>query len=253
MSKQTGLGDNFYVAGYNLSGDTGSLSRIGGGPVLTDITGIDKSAYEREALKFDGGFSWSSWFNDAAGKQHAALKTLLTTDRHVTYCRGTAIGAPAASAVIKQYNYDGNRAADGAYTLDIEGSVSAGIPLEWGVLLTPSPRTDTGATNGSSHDAGAASNFGLQAFLHVVSFTGTDATVVIQSSSDDGAGDAFAAITSGTFTQITGSAPLSERIATATGQSVERYLRIATTTTGGFSSLVFIVAVNRNEIAVEYS
>jgi hypothetical protein len=253
VSKQSGLGDNFWLNGYNLSGDTGSLGRIGGGPALQDVTGIDKSAFERKGLKFDGGISWQAWYNDAALAAHPALSSLLRTDRIATYCRGTAIGAPAAGAVLKQINYDPDRGADGALTINVEGQASAGSPLEWGVLLTASPRTDTGATNGTSHDAGASSAFGLQAFLHVNSFTGTDATVSIQSSSDNGAGDAFATITSGSFTQITGSAPLAERIATATGQAVERYLRVVTTTTGGFSNLSFVVAVVRNEIAVQYA
>ena len=30
MAKQSGLGDNFYIGGYNLSGDVGSLGSISG-------------------------------------------------------------------------------------------------------------------------------------------------------------------------------------------------------------------------------
>jgi hypothetical protein len=251
MAKQSGLGDLFFLGGYELSGDTGSIQRIGGGPALTDVTGIDKSAFEREAVKFDGGLSWQAWFNDAANRAHPALKTLPTTSRVAMWCRGSGIGNVGAGAILKQLNYDPNRAEDGSLTIGVEGPISDGIPLEFGVQLTAGKRTDTGATNGASHDAGAASNFGLQAFLAVSAFTGTDATVSIQSSSDDGAGDAFATITSGSFTQIT-SAPTAERIATATGQAVERYLRIATTTSGGFTSMTFVVLVVRNEIAVEY-
>ena len=47
MAKSSGLGDNFYVGGYDLSGDTQSLGRIGGGAELLETTGIDKSGIER--------------------------------------------------------------------------------------------------------------------------------------------------------------------------------------------------------------
>jgi hypothetical protein len=252
MAKQTGLGDNFYVGGYDLSGDTGLISRIGGGPALTEVTGINKSAFERKGLKFDGAVEWSSWFNDAAGAAHVALSPLTTASRIATYLRGTAIGSPAAGVVMKQINYDPNRANDGALSIAVNGMVSDGIPLEWGVQLTAGKRTDTGATNGTSHDGAAGTTFGAQAFLQVVSFTGTDATVSIQSSTDDGAGDSFANVTGLVFTQIT-AAPTAERVATAAGATIERYLRVATVTTGGFSELSFVVMVVRNAAALEYA
>ena len=111
-------------------------------------------------------------------------------------------------------------------------------------------RTDTGAANGSSLDLGTGSTaFGLQAYLQVLSFTGTDATITIQESSDNGAGDAWAAVTGGAFTQVT-AGPVVERIQTARDQTVERYLRVATTTTGGFSDLQFVVAVHRPNVEV---
>ena len=70
MAKQTGLGDNYYVGGYDVSGDTSDLSRIGGGPAALVTTGIDKTAFERLGGLRTGGVSWTSWFNDAAKQQH---------------------------------------------------------------------------------------------------------------------------------------------------------------------------------------
>lgn len=254
MGKQTGLGDQLYIGGYRIGGDIGSAQRIGGGPATTTLTGIDKSAYERGKLRFDGGMSFSTWWNDAAGRAFPALSTLPYTSRIWSYCRGLGIGSPVATMVGLQINYDHTRPIDGTLTGAVEGQISDGIPLEWGVQLTAGgERTDTGATNGASLDFGAASaGFGAQAWLQVNSFTGTDATVVIQSSSDNGAGDAFAAVTGLTFTAVT-SGPTAERKATATNVTLERYLRVATTTTGGFSSLVFMVGICVNATAVEYA
>ena len=47
MAKTSGLGDNCYVGGYDLSGDIGSLGKISGSVATIDVTGINKSAFER--------------------------------------------------------------------------------------------------------------------------------------------------------------------------------------------------------------
>lgn len=249
MSKQSGLGARLFVAGRNLSGDIGSVSRIGGGPAALEVTGIDKGAPERVGGRRDGGIDYQAWFNPAIGAAHGVLSALPAADRIVTYCHRATIGAPAASCVAKQIGYDPTRAADGALTIAV-ASQADGYGLEWGVLATAATRTDVAATNGTSLDLGAASAFGLQAYLHVLAFTGTDVTVKLQGSSDNGVGDPWADITAGAFTEITGGAPLAERIQTARNLVVERYLRVATVTTGGFTSLEFavIVVVNATEV-----
>lgn len=249
MSKQAGLGDRLFVAGYNLSGDIGSLGRIGGGLAGTqDVTGIDKSAYERIGLARDGSLEFSAFWNVATDRAHLRLSALPTTDQILTYCRGAALGSPAASLVGKQINYDPSRAASGELTIAVQALANA-YGIEWGRLLTAGIRTDTSATNGSSVDFGTGSTaFGLQAYLHVFAFTGTSVTVKLQESSDDGAGDAWADVTGGAFTAATG--VTSQRIETARGQTVERYLRVVTT--GTFSNAQFAVAVTRNDTAVTF-
>lgn len=250
MQKQSGLGDNFYLDGYDLSGDLGSIS-VSGGPAALTITGIDKSAFERIGGLRTGSMAWQAWFNDATGRAHPRLSTLPTTDVHAAYFRGTTLGNPAACMVAKQINYDGNRSDDGSFTFQVDAQCN-GFGVEWGRSLTAGKRTDTGATNGTSVDFGTGSTtFGLQAYLHVFSFTGTDATIKIQESSDNGGADAFADVTGGAFTQVT-SGPTKERIATSSSQTIERYLRVVTTTSGGFSSLVFAVVVVRNDTATVF-
>lgn len=248
MAKQSGLGDNLYVDGYNLSGDVGSLSRIGGGPAAIDVTGIDKSANERIGGMRDGSIEFMAFFNDAASQEHPVLSALPTTSRYVTYCRGTSLGSPSACCYAKQVNYDPTRNADGSFTIQTQ-ALSDQYGIQWGNLLTAGRRTDTAATNGTGVDGGASSAFGLQAFLHVFSFTGTSVTIKLQESSDNGAGDAFADVTGGAFTVVS-SAPQAQRIATSSALSVERYLRVVTT--GTFSSCTFAVTVVRNETAVTF-
>jgi hypothetical protein len=98
------------------------------------------------------------------------------------------------------------------------------------------------APAGYSSPTGAATSSGLTAYLQVTAFTGTDATITLHSSSDDGASDAYSAITGGAFTQVTTTG--AQRIQTAS-QAVEQYLRPVVTTTAGFSALSYVVMVKR--------
>jgi len=249
MTKISGLGENFYIGGYNVSGDVGSVTRCACPMTPLDVTAINKSAFERIGGQRDGALDFETWFNDAASQEHAALKGLPTTDRIVTWTMSTSIGSIATSMIAKQLNYDMTREQNGSLHFGVSTQAN-GYAMEWGSLLTAGVRTDTGATNGSALDGAAGTNFGLQAYLHVFSFTGTDATIKIQESSDNGA-DAYADVTGGGFTQVT-AAPYSQRIATATNLAVERYLRVATVTTGGFTSMGFAVMVVRNSAAPVY-
>lgn len=248
MSKQSGLGDALYIAGYDFSGDIGAVNAVGGGPAALDVTGIDKSAMERIGGLRDGHIDFTSFFNPTAGRAHPRLSLLPTDDVIMSYYRGTALGGASANLVAKQLNYDGTRADDGAFTF-AAGNQGNGYGLEWGTSLTAGKRTDTTATNGTSVDFGTGSTaFGLQAYLHVFSFTGTSVTVKLQESSDNGGADAWADVTGGAFTAATGIT--SQRIATSNTQTIERYLRVVTT--GTFTNAIFAVSVNRNDVATSF-
>ena len=241
MPKQSGLGMNGYVGGYQLSSDVMSLSRIGGGHAVLDVTGIDKSAYERIGGLRDGAVEFTSGFNTTAGQSHPALSTLPTTDVHVMVTIGTTIGSPSACCVAKQVNYDPSRAQDGMLTFGVSAQAN-GYGVEWGDLITAGVRTDTTATNGTSLDGTASTSFGWQAYLQVFSFTGTSCTVTIQDSADNAA---FAAVTGGAFTAATGRT--TERLQSASLATLRRYVRA--TTSGTFSSCAFAVTVVRNQSA----
>ncbi len=245
MSKASGLGDYFLVDGYDLSGDIGSLSNIHGGPAALEVTGINKLAPERVGGERDASIEFQAWFNKAAGQAHPVLAALPTTDRYTSYLHGQALGNAMASCLGLQIDYAMDRAQGGALT--VNSSVQAdGYGLEWGIQATAGVRTDTTATNGSSIDNGAATNFGLQAYLHVESpFTGTSVTVKLQDSADN---SSWADVTGGAFAAA--SARGAQRIATANNLTVRRYLRVATT--GTFSSATFVVQVSRNETLVAF-
>lgn len=244
MSKMAGLGDNLYLSAYDLSGDTRELGRISGSRASLVTTGIDKSAVERIAGTRDGEMAWVSHWNPS--NAHVALSSLPTADRVASYFRGTTLGNPAASMVAKQINYDPTRDNAGMMSLAVQCQAN-GYGLEWGTQHTAGIQTDASAADGTGVDAGGASSYGLQAFLHIFSVGSGTPTVKLQQSSDNGSSDAYADVTDGAFTISSAGA---ERIATANNQAVEQWLRVVTT--GTFTDLLFAVNVVRNVEAVVF-
>ncbi|MCM8555343.1 hypothetical protein [Streptomyces sp. STCH 565 A] len=245
--KQSGLGDNLYIGGYDLSGDIQAVGNIGGGPAPLDFTAITQSAYERKGGRLDGRFQTTTFFNPGpeADAAHTVLSVLPRTDVIAAYCRGTVLGAPSANLVAKQIGYDGTRGDDGTFTFAVEAQ-SNSYTLEWGRLLTAGLRTDTAGASGDPVDFGTGpTSFGLQAYLHVMAVTGTSVTVTLEESAD---GDTWADVTGGAFAAATGVG--AQRIQTARDQTVERYLRV--TSSGTFSEAVFAVSVIRNDVEVTY-
>jgi hypothetical protein len=248
MAKQGGMGDNLYVDQFDVSGDIGSIQRVAGPLTVQVNTNITQSGTNRIGLQHDGAIDYTAYWNPTTAvtldSEHDVLKALPLTDRNVSYFRSTVLGAPAASLVSKQVNYDGSRAQDGSLLFNTS-AVANGFGLEWGNNLTAGKKTDTVAANGSTVDLGAVPisyAFGWAAYLHVFAFTGTSVTVKIQDSAD---GTAWTDLTGAGFTAAT--AKGKERIASASATAtVRRYARVVSS--GTFSNAVFAVNFVRYEI-----
>lgn len=246
MAKKAALGARLYVHGNDLSGDVGEISSMRMGRGLLDVTAINKSAHERIVGVRDGELTFNSFFNDATAQEHAVLKPIPTTDMVVMFSQSTTLGDYGFAVIAKQMEYGLTRSIDGGV---VRPSIfrANGYSLEDVRMLTAGIRTDTAATNGASTDYGAVSTaFGLSAYLEVTAFTGTDVTVKLQDSADDAA---WADITGGGFTQIT-SGPTAERIETSLTATIRRYVRAVTVTTGGFTSVSFVVGFHRYEVVI---
>lgn len=243
MTKQAGMGDRLLLDGYELSGDVGSLSRIGGGNTPIEKTGIDKYGPERVGGALSGAIEFSSWFNDAAGQGFPVLSALPTANRYALYLRGSAVGAAAAGIYAVQIGYDPTRGTDGSLSLNTSMQSTAGIPLEWGDQLTAGVRTDTAATNGASVDGGASSAFGASAYLQVLAVTGTSVTITLQDSAD---GASWAGITGAAFSAAT--ARGAQRLSVA--GTIRRYVRAVST--GTFTNAQFAVSFTRHPVAVNH-
>lgn len=248
-TKVTGLGDNFYVAGYDVSGATRQLAITS--PLATiDATDITQSANARLPGLRSGEMNIVTYLDtQVTNSAHALYSSLPTTDVIGTYFRGTAVGNPAASIVARDLNYDFTRANTGELTAQVHLQ-SDGSGVEWGTQLTAGKRTDTTATVGTAFDLASfypspvtfPIAFGAQAYLQIFSFAGTDVTVNITHCTTSGG--SYSTLMS--FAQNTSTSPSAQRISVSNTTTVNEFIKVTTTTSGGFTSLVFAVMMNLN-------
>lgn len=250
MTIASGLAQQFFVDGHNLSGTTGGARRISGSQATLDTPVVAERGMRRLPGLRDGGIDFDSWFDDSV--VHPALSTLPTADRIATWMFGVALGGGAAMLIGKQIGYDPTRGQDGSLAL-ATSVVANKYGLEWGHNLT-ADGTDGVASQSSAgsltgfNDVAAATDFGLQAYFHLLSFTGTSITLTIQDSDDDAASDPYATVTGATSGALT--APGGVRAETSATENVKEWLRV--TSTGTFSAATFAVAVRRNTRARWY-
>ena len=153
MAKQSGLGQQLYVAGYDLSGDVGVINNAACPRGLLEVTAINKSAIERVNGLADGIIDFNSWFNDAALAEHAALSGLPTADVLLIWALGAAVDDSAMFMTAKQVNYDGSRGADGSLSFNVQ-ALADGVAPEWGEMLTSAQDTHASAGSSSSKNDG---------------------------------------------------------------------------------------------------
>jgi hypothetical protein len=237
MAKQSGLTQEFHIAGFDLSGDVGSLDSVSTPRALLDVTAINVSAHERINGLADGQISFNVFFNDAALRTHPALSTLPTADVQVQYLTGTDPGDPALIMTGKQVNYDWARSADGGLIGSVTVQGDADSPsAEWGEVVCPKT-THASASTTTIWDAGAASVTGCMAQLQAFANTGDPVTYILQ---DDTAANMATAATYITFGAIAaGNHPTTLRVEES--DACNRYRRVATT--GTFTNAIFAVAM----------
>lgn len=215
------------------------------------VTGFTNGAthWVRATLDVDDGAG------DAQARFYTSDDGVTWTQLGATQPVGATTSIFASTAVLEIGTQTGgtvNRTAGkffrGQVLSGIAGTAVASPIAGTASIADATPRTWTvqGTAYLSSHTV-----HGLQAYLQVFSFAGTDVTVKLQHSHDNGSADAFADITGGGFTQIT-AGPTYQRIEVAAGTEIKRYVRAVTVTTGGVTSLVFAVAANVNLTATTF-
>lgn len=134
MAKESGLGwttcsvDNSAGAAKAIKNDVTSL-QFATPRGVQDITGIDKSAYERLLLLADFSITLNCVFNDATDQMHDVFKTVSSTSVARTTTL-TVSGQTLANEVLYT-DYPLNRADSGELTASIPGVLSDGTVPTW--------------------------------------------------------------------------------------------------------------------------
>lgn len=133
MAKESGLGltvtlDDSAGAGQAITNDVTDIS-FSTPRNSADITGLDKSGFERLQLLADFKASMNGVFNDAANKSHAVLKTMSSTS--VVRTLALAISGQTLSNEVIIDDYALNRGGDGSLKWSAPLSLADGTVPTW--------------------------------------------------------------------------------------------------------------------------
>jgi hypothetical protein len=142
VAKQSGIGDNFYIGGYDLSGDVSVVDQVSGGVALITVTGIKSYAAERIGGLRDGNLQFTTFFN-YAGSASAPSFPASATPVSNTY--GVPVVVTISGGTISNVSVNGSTVGTtgGTYILPWLGTIT--------VTYTGSPAW-TWTTEGREHD-----------------------------------------------------------------------------------------------------
>lgn len=239
MTKSSGMGDQLFIAGYDIGADINSIGSLSTPRETLPGTDITQFAMARLFGKRDGQAEFTSYLDMADDASYEALSSLPRTSVHLMYLRGATLGNPSIGLIGLEVNYDPTRADDGSLMFGTS-VLSTGFGIDWCKQLTAGKVTHASATNGSSVDTTASASFGFQAYLQVFSVGSGTVEITVQDSANNAD---WTDLTSGAFTNATGRT--AERIQSSSATAtVRRYLRVITE--GTFTDAVFAVSIAKN-------
>lgn len=173
-----------------------------------------------------GGVSLTGLFNSAAGDINEEIGGSIGVDNALIWSifpTGLTLGQPALIVVSELDEYKVTSKVGAAVSLSVTGTPDDGAEI--GVQLH-ALGAETADTDSTSVDNTAGTANGGAGNLHVTAFSGlTSAVVKVQHSSNNSTWADLA-----TFTTVTSTT--AERVAVATGTTVNRYLRSSVDVTG---------------------
>lgn len=96
---------------------------------VQEVTGVDKSAFERILLLADFSITLNGVFNDASNMSHAVLKTVPSTSVNRTVSLAVSGQTLANECLFTDYSL--NRGDDGALTWSAPGVLADGTVPTW--------------------------------------------------------------------------------------------------------------------------
>lgn len=96
---------------------------------VQDVTGIDKSAFERLLLLADFSVTLNGVFNDAADASHDVFKTVPSTS--VARTTTLTVSGQTLAPEVLYTDYSLTRGQDGAFTWTAPGVLASGVVPTW--------------------------------------------------------------------------------------------------------------------------
>jgi len=134
MSKENGLGWTAFTVDDSggtpkaIRADTTSL-QFSTPRGVQDVTGLDKSAYERLLLLADFSVTPTGVFDDEADHSHSVFKTVPSTQ--VKRTTTITVSGQTIAPEVLYTDYALNRAADGSLTWTAPGVLADGVVPTW--------------------------------------------------------------------------------------------------------------------------
>ncbi len=134
MAKQSGLGwttcsvDNSSGAAKAIINDVTNL-QISTPRGVQDVTGIDKSAYERILLLADASITLNGVFNPSADASHDVFSTVTSTS--VARTTTLTIASKTLATELLYTDYSLTRAQTGEFTWEVPGVLADGTVPTW--------------------------------------------------------------------------------------------------------------------------
>lgn len=202
---------------------------------LAVVTSLADAGPRRVVGNYDATFPFLGLFDGDAGAVDEIVHALVGSagPHYVTLALGQSVGDVAYDGLAVLEGKPLSAASGGAQALGINLAGAGG--LSRGVLL--GNKTTTGAENLAGVNMGATTlGQRFRAVFRVISFTGTNITLKVQESQNDGGGDAYADISGLTSGALTGAGVVSVSTTAAT----EAWKRLAIS--GTFTSAVIAVS-----------
>jgi hypothetical protein len=214
-------------AGVDIQVDTADTSTFGKG-WKTSIPGIPSATLPFSGL-YDPTFT--------------ELRDELSVDSGVlTFSPGggSTVGDRARLALVTATNYTESSPVGGVVAVNWAAQSQAALGLGW--MLHPLAE-DTNTTVGTERDDTAATATGWTAHLHVLAVDGGSWVIKLE---DAAVSNTYSDVSGGAFTAATG--VTSQRLTSAAGATLRRYVRYTATRTGGSvgNGITFALAYSRN-------
>lgn len=203
MAKLAANVTRLYVDEFNLSGEINAYT-LNFKQETIPVTTISDDGPRRVVGNYDHDFDTTGLFDgtDDAYDERVFVDLKTDEDHYLSTHFGTAEGSPAYLDVLRMIEQPRSGASGGAVMLNVKGEGS-GSRLR-GMLLRSATVSSGG--NGTGRNMGATTTpTPFAVHFHLIAFNGTNITIKLQESSDDGSGDAYADIaglTSGALTAV---------------------------------------------------